>query len=196
MRRSWAGPGHHPRPPAGPAPVDKALPKLKAGATAKAQDVAPTAQGNEAQPVATAQATPQPAGEPVAPLPEIDKDTMVRIKDDARGPNGKRLKTCGQVCWVAKGGKEDLVLHYGPKSNETVLNITSADVEPYKADPLIGSKVRVLSNPMAMHRNAYRWRQGTVKACKPDGWEIMFPGVKGGVATFMIFGTEELEVLE
>ncbi len=182
--------------PAGAAPVGKAQPKLKAGATAKAQDVAPTAQGNEAQPVAAAQATPQPAGEPVAPLPEIDKGALVRIKDDARGPNGKRLKTCGQVCWVAKGGTNDLVLHYGPKSNEAVLNITSAEVEPYKADPLIGSKVRVLSNPMAMDRNEYRWRQGTVKACKPDGWEIMFPGLKGGVATFMIFGTEELEVLE
>lgn len=182
--------------PAGAAPVDKAQPKLKAGATAKAQDVAPTAQGNEAQPVAAAQATPQPAGAPAAPLPEIDKGTLVRIKDDARGPNGKRLKTCGRVCWVAKGGTKDLVLHYGPKSSETVLSITSAEVEPYKADPLIGSKVRVLSNPMAMDRNEYRWRQGTVKACKPDGWEIMFPGLKGGVATFMIFGTEELEVLE
>ena len=180
---------------AGAAQVDKAQPKLKAGATAKAQDVAPTALGNKAQPVATAQATPQPAGAPAAPLPEIDKGTLVRIKEDVRGPNGKRLKTCGQVCWVAKGGTKDLVLHYGPKSNEAVLNITSADVEPYKADPLIGSKVRVLSNPIDMHRNEYRWRQGTVKACKPDGWEIMFPGLKGGVATFMIFRTEELEVL-
>lgn len=66
--------------PAGAAPVDKAQPKLKAGATAKAQDVAPTAQGNEAQPVATAQATPQPAGAALAP------DVKVKILPNARGP--------------------------------------------------------------------------------------------------------------
>ncbi|WP_462387244.1 ParB/RepB/Spo0J family partition protein [Acidovorax sp. Q11] len=181
--------------PAGAAPVDKAQPKLKAGATAKAQDVAPTAQGNEAQPVATAQATPQPAGEPAAPLPRIEQGALVRVKADARGADGKRRKTCGRVGVVETGGK-DLVLRFGPKSHEVLANITSAEVEPYNADPLIGSKVRVLHAGMTMQRNEYRWRQGTVKACKDDGWEIMFPGVKGGVATFMIFGTEELEVLE
>lgn len=181
--------------PAGAAPVDKAQPKLKAGATAKAQDVAPTAQGNEAQPVATAQATPQPAREPTAPLPRIEQGAIVRVKADARGADGKRRKTCGRVGVVETGGK-DLVLRFGPKSHEMLANITSAEVEPYKADPLIGSKVRVLHAGMTMQRNEFRWRQGTVKACKDDGWEIMFPGVKGGVATFMIFGTEELEVLE
>ncbi len=180
---------------AGAAPVDKALPKLKAGATAKTPDVAPPAQGNEAQPVATAQATPQPAGAPTAPLPRIEQSSIVRVKDDARGHDGKRRKTCGRVGVVEKGGT-NLVLRFGPKSHEVLANITSAEVEPYKADPLVGSKVRVLHAGMTMARNEYRWRQGTVKACKDDGWEIMFPGVKGGVATFMTFGTEELEVLE
>ena len=119
----------------------------------------------------------------------------MRVKDDARGHDGKRRKACGRVGVVEKGGT-DLVLRFGPKRHE-VLNITSADVEPYKADPLIGSKVRVLHAGMTMARNEYRWRQGTVKACKQDGWEIMFPGtLHGGVATFMTFGTEELEVVE
>lgn len=65
---------------AGAAPVDKAVPQLKARASAKAQDVAPTAQGNEAQPVATAQATPQPAGAGLAP------EVKVKINATARGP--------------------------------------------------------------------------------------------------------------
>jgi hypothetical protein len=119
----------------------------------------------------------------------------VQVKADARGHDGKRRKTCGRVGVVEKGGT-DLVLRFGPKSHEVLANITSAEVEPYKADPLIGSKVRVLHAGMTMARNEYRWRQGTVKACTADGWEIMFPGVKGGVASFMSFGTEELEVLE
>lgn len=179
---------------AGAVPVDKTVPTLKADAPAKAQDVAPSAQGTEAQPVATAQATSQPA-KAAGPLPRIEQGAIVRVKADVWGADGKRRKTCGRVGVVGKGGT-DLVLHFGPKSHEMLANITSAEVEPYVADPVIGSKVRVLHAGLAMARNEYRWRQGTVKACKADGWEIMFPGVKGGVATFMTFGTEELEVLE
>ncbi len=165
------------------------FPKVSAEATAPDSAAAPRGKaGADAKPGATAAGVAEP-------LPRIEQGAIVQVKADARGHDGKRRKTCGRVGVVEKGGT-DLVLRFGPKSHEVLANITSAEVEPYKADPLIGSKVRVLHAGMTMARNEYRWRQGTVKACTADGWEIMFPGVKGGVASFMSFGTEELEVLE
>jgi hypothetical protein len=79
--------------PAGAAPVDKAQPKLKAGATAKAQDVAPTALGNEAQPVATAQATPQPAEDSLV----ITAGMVLVVKEtcDAVSWRGRKVTVTG-----------------------------------------------------------------------------------------------------
>ncbi len=81
--------------PAGAASVDKAQPKLKAGASAKAKDVAPTTLGNEAQPVATAQVTRRPAGAALAP------NVRVKILPNARGP--KQAPHVGKEGHIVRG---------------------------------------------------------------------------------------------
>ncbi|MDA8522338.1 ParB/RepB/Spo0J family partition protein [Acidovorax sp. NCPPB 4044] len=164
--------------------------------------VAPAARGNKAQPVADAQAAAAPAGQAVAGSENgaaavtmhVEVGQIVRVKDGLKSPGGKLRKICGRVCLVQHGG-ESLVLRWGPRRDEMAVDVAADDVEPYQAMPNIGSKVRMLIN-RDMAREALVWRQGTIRAIKSDGWEVMFSARGNGVADVELVQPDELEVLD
>lgn len=182
---------------AAPTASNKARPKLKVKA--------PAAQGNDAAPVADAQAPAAPAGQGGADVSNgaaaskpahasFARGAVVRVKDGLKSPGGKLRKCCGRVCFVESGGTK-LTLRFGPRRDEFVI-VPAGDVEPYKADPIIGKRVRVLQAGLTPRRSELLWSFGTVKACRDDGWEIAFHSKTGGVPRHEVFGTEELESIE
>lgn len=182
---------------AAPAAGDKARPKLK--------DKAPAAQGIETAPVADAQAPAAPTGHDGADVSNgaaaskparasFPRGAIVQVKEGLKGPGGKLRKCCGRVGVVESGGTQ-LTLRFGPRRDEIVI-VPAGDVEPYKADPIIGKRVRVLQAGLTPRRNELLWSFGTVKACRDDGWEIAFHSKTGGVPRHEVFGTEELESIE
>ncbi|WOI43758.1 ParB/RepB/Spo0J family partition protein [Acidovorax sp. BLS4] len=182
---------------AAPAASDKERPTLK--------DKAPAAQGIDAAPVADAQAPAAPVGQGGADVSNgaaaskpvrasFPRGAIVRVKEGLKGPGGKLRKCCGRVGVVESGGTQ-LTLRFGPRRDEIVI-IPAGDVEPYKADPIIGKRVRVLQAGLTPRRKELLWSFGSVKACRDDGWEIAFHSKTGGVPRHEIFGTEELESIE
>lgn len=123
---------------------------------------------------------------------------VVRVKEGLTSPGGKLRKICGRVCLVESRNEGQHAVRWGPRRDEIAVGLAGADLEPYRADPIIGSKVRVLRNRRIgnMERSAFEWRQGTVKACTDDGWQIMFTGKNGATAEVGCFESDELEVLE
>ncbi len=186
-------------------PAASAPPLATDGAAAQAHDVAPAAQGNEAQPVADAQAAAAPHGERSADVGDgaaastvvVEVGQIVRVKEGLKSPGGKLRKICGRVCLVQRGG-DSLMLRWGPRRDEMAVDVPAGDVEPYQAMPNIGSKVRMLINRDIgrMAREALVWRQGTLKAIKTDGWEVMFSARGNGVADVELVQPDELEALD
>ncbi|BEP93262.1 hypothetical protein GmRootA79_16460 [Acidovorax sp. A79] len=90
-------------------PVDTAVPKLKAGAAAKAQNKAPAAQGNEAQPPLGGEAAPATPGQDGAGAKtgaavdggRLAPDVKVKILPNARGP--KQAPHVGKVGHIVRG---------------------------------------------------------------------------------------------
>lgn len=119
------------------------------------------------------------------PAPTFNVGDIAKVKAGSKGPNGKLLKTIGKVGRIAGIGDDGrLHLRHGPKSHELVV-LEPEHAERYLADPLIGSKVRVLST------GEFQWKTGEVRSLRDDGWGIDFDdGVPVGG-----FTSDELEVL-
>lgn len=123
-------------------------------------------------------------------------DQIVRVKDGLRGPNNKLRKTCGRVGVVKHGlPGGGIPVMFGPRAHESAI-FTADELEPYKADPIVGKRARVLKAGMTERRNAFMWKEGTVSAILEDGWQITFHSKTGGLPTQEVFGTDELESIE
>lgn len=159
-------------------------PGVKATNTFKAADLV-VVTAEQAQ----AEAAP-PAAEPVS----FATGDLVRIKQGLRGPNGKMRKCCGRVGVLGNSGTKGLTVLLGKRHDQCVTQLNAEDLEPYKADPLIGSKVRVLRAGWTMQRAEFLWREGKVVGLREDGWLVEFSD-KPGEPTQSTWGTEELEVI-
>lgn len=143
---------------------------------------------------------PDGAGEeegaaPAAPAPAFNVGDIARVKADSKSAGGKRLKTAGKVGRIAGIGEDGRIhLRHGGRSHELVV-LQPDQVEHYKSDPLIWSKVRIVSAGLLEERAKLLWRHGTVTGLREDGWEITLDPKAGEDARVETFGTEELEVL-
>lgn len=127
------------------------------------------------------------AGE-VAPVFKVGE--LAQVKAGSKGPNGKLLKTIGRIGRIVGLGDDGRVhLKHGERRHEMVV-VNAEHLQPYMADPLIGSRVRILSAGITADRAKHLWKTGLVTALREDGWCVAF---EGGVN--VIFSTEELEVL-
>ncbi|MBS0427571.1 MAG: ParB/RepB/Spo0J family partition protein [Proteobacteria bacterium] len=143
-----------------------------------------------AWPFPTGEVPSEPVAEPAMPAHVFHPGDLAQVKAGSKGPNGKLLKIIGKVGRIVGVGEDGrLHLRHGERSHELVV-LQPEHAEPYLADPLIGSKVRVLSAVQ------YQWRHGVVKACTPDGWAVTLTGKAGAAADVGVFETNELEVLE
>ncbi|HBJ99769.1 MAG TPA: chromosome partitioning protein ParB [Delftia acidovorans] len=113
---------------------------------------------------------------------------LVRVKAGLKGTTGRPRKECGRV-GVVRLGDLALIVEFGAGVGQRT-GFEPEELERYTADPIVGKRVRVL-NP----GSAYRWREGTVRACTADGWKVEFSGKPGTVAKAAIFDTKELESL-
>ncbi|MBO9647390.1 MAG: ParB/RepB/Spo0J family partition protein [Variovorax sp.] len=117
--------------------------------------------------------------------PTFNVGDIARVKADSKSPGGRARKTAGRVGRIAGTGDDGRIhLRYGPRSHELVV-VKPEQLEHYKSDPLIGSKVRVVST------GEYQWKQGVVERLREDGWGIAFEG-EGTICGFI---SEELEVM-
>jgi len=138
----------------------------------------------------------QPAAAPSQQGRGFAIDTVVRVKDGLRGPNNKLRKTCGRVGVVKQGlPGGGIPVMFGPRAHESAI-FTADELEPYKADPIVGKRARVLKAGMTERRNAFMWKEGTVSGVLEDGWQITFHSKTGGLPTQEVFGTDELESIE
>lgn len=139
---------------------------------------------------------PQPAAAPSQQGSGFAIDSVVRVKDGLRGPNNKLRKTCGRVGVVKQGlPGGGIPVMFGPRAHESAI-FTADELEPYKADPIVGKRARVLKAGMTERRNAFMWKEGTVSGVLEDGWQITFHSKTGGLPTQEVFGTDELESIE
>lgn len=113
---------------------------------------------------------------------------LVRVKAGLKGTTGRPRKECGRV-GVVRLGDLTLIVEFGAGVGQRT-GFEPEELERYTADPIVGKRVRVL-NP----GSAYRWREGTVRACTAEGWKVEFSGKPGTVAKAAIFDTKELESL-
>lgn len=113
---------------------------------------------------------------------------LVRVKAGLKGTTGRPRKECGRV-GVVRLGDLALIVEFGAGVGQRT-GFEPEELERYTADPIVGKRVRVL-NP----GSAYRWREGTVRACTADGWKVEFSGKPGTVTKTAIFDTKELESL-
>lgn len=113
---------------------------------------------------------------------------LVRVKAGLKGTTGRPRKECGRV-GVVRLGDLALIVEFGAGVGQRT-GFEPEELERYTADPIVGQRVRVL-NP----DSAYRWREGTIRACTADGWKVEFSGKPGTVAKAAIFDTKELESL-
>lgn len=158
---------------------------------------------DDAQQPADAQAAAVDAGQDstdvktgTAPLMSFAIDSVVRVKDGLRGPNNRMRKTCGRVGVVQMGAPGcDIPVKFGPRSHEMAM-FKPEELEPYKADPIVGKRARVLKAGMTERRNAFMWKEGTVSGVREEGWQITFHSKTGGLPTQEVFGTDELESIE
>lgn len=138
----------------------------------------------------------QPAAAPGQQGVGFAIDSVVRVKDGLRGPNNKLRKTCGRVGVVKQGlPGGGIPVMFGPRAHESGI-FTADELEPYKADPIVGKRARVLKAGLTERRNAFMWKEGTVSGVLEDGWQITFHSKTGGLPTQEEFGTDELESIE
>ncbi len=194
-----AADGSHDQAPDGAGLEGAAAPAASLGQAAAAaaeEGGAAPAAPDAAHPILKLQpAWPLPAAAPAASVPIFRLGDLVRVKAEARGPDGKRRKTCGRVGRITGTSNDGRVqMVYGPRSHETLM-IEIADIEPYLADVQPGRQVRVLRTGLTMRRAAFEWRTGEAKRLQADGWVIAFPADGKHEACEETFGTEELEVL-
>jgi hypothetical protein len=133
---------------------------------------------------------------PAAPAPAFSVGQLARVKAGSKGPAGKKLKTIGKVGRVIGVGEDGRVhLRHGERSHE-LLVLEPDQLDRYTADPLIGSKVRILAAPgLDVRRAAFIWRLGVVEALRTDGWAVRLDGKDDADGQLEIFTTEDLEVL-
>ncbi|EPD44765.1 hypothetical protein HMPREF9701_00353 [Delftia acidovorans CCUG 274B] len=120
--------------------------------------------------------------------PTFAAGDLVRVKLGLKGTTGRPRKECGRV-GVVRPGHLSLIVEFGAGVGQRT-GFEPEELEHYTADPIVGKRVRVL-NP----DSAYRWREGTIRACTADGWKVEFSGKPGTVAKAAIFDTKELESL-
>ncbi|MXN29134.1 ParB/RepB/Spo0J family partition protein [Delftia sp. CH05] len=120
--------------------------------------------------------------------PTFAAGDLVRVKAGLKGTTGRPRKECGRV-GVVRLGDLALIVEFGAGVGQRT-GFEPEELECYTADPIVGQRVRVL-NP----DSAYRWREGTIRACTADGWKVEFSGKPGTVAKASIFDTKELESL-
>ncbi|KAF1051430.1 MAG: Chromosome-partitioning protein Spo0J [Delftia tsuruhatensis] len=120
--------------------------------------------------------------------PTFAAGDLVRVKAGLKGTTGRPRKECGRV-GVVRLGDLALIVEFGAGVGQRT-GFEPEELERYTADPIVGQRVRVL-NP----DSAYRWREGTIRACTADGWKVEFSGKPGTVAKASIFDTKELESL-
>jgi hypothetical protein len=137
-----------------------------------------------------------PAAPAQALAPTFKVGELARVKAGSKGPGGKKLKTIGKVGRVIGVGEDGRVhLRHGERSHELVV-LEPGQLDHYTADPLIGSKVRILAAPgLDVRRAAFTWRHGVVEALRTDGWAVRLAGKDDADSQVEVFGTEELEVL-
>lgn len=117
---------------------------------------------------------------------------IVRVKEGSKGPTGHLCKTIGKVgriIGLVQDGR--IQLRHGERSHETVMH-EPAHLEHYVADPLIGSKVRIVGMSAG---DKFLWRHGIVKECRDDGWGVTLTGKSGATGDVAVFQTQDLEVL-
>ncbi len=127
-----------------------------------------------------------------AATPAFAIGDIARVKDGSGGPTKhlrKLFGKVGRVCGLVGDGR--VQLRYGERSGE-MLTINPTDLEHYKADPLIGSKVRIVGMSAG---EAFLWRHGVVKECTNDGWGVTLTGKNGTTGDVGVFQTADLEVL-
>lgn len=182
---------------AGPVAADAAqgLPPSPAAAdvdqavTPDAQQSAPaqTATANDGQDSADA-GTGAADKAATSQVPTFAAGDLVRVKVGLKGPTGRPRKECGRV-GVVRPGHLSLIVEFGAGVGQRA-GFEPEELEPYTADPIVHKRVRVLNL-----ESTYRWQEGTVTACKADGWQVEFSGKPGTVAKAAIFDTKELESL-
>ena len=121
---------------------------------------------------------------------EYGSGDLVRVKQGLKGSTGRLRKDCGRVGVVRMSSSVSILVEFGPGAAQRA-GFEAEEIEPYKADPIVCKRVRVL-NP----NSAYQWQEGTVMACTADGWKVEFPAKRGAMAKTELFETIDLESLE
>lgn len=130
-----------------------------------------------------------------SPADVLTVGQIARVKAGTKGPTGKFRKTVGKIGRIESINAGRAALRHGPRSHELVV-LPIGDLEAYKADPTIGSRVRVVAAGITEARTKLLWRHGIVRECRDTGWAVVLTGKDGAVGDVEEFGTEELEVLE
>uniref|UniRef100_A0A1A7GDP3 Putative chromosome 1-partitioning protein parB probable chromosome I-partitioning protein parB n=1 Tax=biofilter metagenome TaxID=1070537 RepID=A0A1A7GDP3_9ZZZZ len=145
-------------------------------------------------PFPTAPEKAQPPAPAPAPAPEVEWriGDIARVRDDAKGPNGKRCKTVGKVGRVT-GLADDgrIQIKHGERSHEIVI-LQPEQLEPYTATANPGDKIRIVGTSAG---DEYLWRQGRVEAIEKDGYACILTAKAGGIASAVTFRPTDLEVL-
>lgn len=130
-------------------------------------------------------------------LPTFGKDHVVRVRADAALQGGTRKASAwrGRVGRVEQVSGHQVWVRFGPARNQ-LLELQAADLEAYKADPTVGSRVRVVvERGIDPARMGFEWRHGVVAGISSDGWLVDLDAVDNAEACRAEFDTANLEVV-